>query len=173
MHSTSSKGLGRAWRGLTLIELAIAMVMLAMLLTMAVPSMSSWLARHRLRAAAQHLVADLGEARQEAVRLGRPVHVVVQAGENWCYALALSDQADCHRPDAQILKRVGSNDLPGVRLTAAAPLAFDGRNGASFGPAGYALWVSPRGEELMVRMSTMGRAALCAPQATLPGVTRC
>ncbi len=163
----------RARHGLTLLELSIALVVLTLLMTMAAPSVSGWLARHRLRATAQHLAADLGEARAEAVRLTRPVHLVFHAGTNWCYALALSDQADCRASDAATLKVVRSSEHPGVTLLEAAPQAFDGRNGASLGRAGFAHWASQRGEQLTVRLSPMGRPSLCAPEAPVPGVSRC
>ena len=155
------------------------MVVAALLLSLAVPSFADWLARHRLQAAAQHLVADLGEARHEAVRLGRPLHVVFRTGSDWCYAIALDAQADCRRPGHPVLKSANARQHPGVTLLDAAPLAFDGRsgvrsgvrsdvrsgalNGAQPGVALGAHLVSARGDQLMVQVSALGRPTLCAP----------
>ena len=177
--------IGPPARGLTLLELSIALVVLALMLTMSVPSMSAWLARHRLRAAAQDLASDLGEARHEAARLARPVHVVFRAGSDWCYAVALSAQADCHAPsqapgrqragqaDAQLLKLVRASDHPGVMLVEAAPQSFDGRSGTSLGAPGFVQMASARGERIHLRMSALGRPSLCTPDAGLPGIARC
>jgi len=78
----------RQRRGFTLLELMIGLAVLAVLATLAVPSMGSALQRQRLRAAAEHLAADLNEARFEATRRGQILHVLPRSGPAWCWAVA-------------------------------------------------------------------------------------
>ena len=60
-----------ALRGVTLIECAIALAIIAALMSIALPSFSDAMARARLRAAAQDLALGLGNARLESVRRKR------------------------------------------------------------------------------------------------------
>lgn len=161
------------WHGLTLIELTIALAVLALLMTMGVPPMASWMGRHRLRATAQHLAADLGEARHEAVRRGQTLHVRFQTGRDWCYSVALRPDADCRQPDAQVLKTVRARDHAGVQLVDARPLEIDGRDGNASALRGYGRFASPQGDELQVRLLPIGRAGLCVPEAEWPDIARC
>lgn len=57
----------RRSRGLTLIELLVAMSILGLLMVMAAPGLSQWLANARLRATADALAASLQAAKGEAV----------------------------------------------------------------------------------------------------------
>ena len=173
-------GRGRGHRrGLTLVELAIALVVMTTLLTMAVPSFTGWLAQHRLRAAAHHLAADLSEARHEAVRQARPVHLIFKPGAIWCYAIATSDPADCDPPardsalppDPSLLKVVRSSAHPGVQLLQAPAQSFDGRGGIA--SQGDVLLASARGELLKVRLWRSGRPAVCAVEAAVANLPRC
>lgn len=160
-------------RGLTLLELVIAMVIAALLLSLSVPSLAGWLARHRVRAAAQHLAADMGEARHEAVRIGRSLHMVYRAGSDWCYAIALDAQADCRQPGGSVLKTVNAKQYPGVSLLEGAPQGFDGRSGMRQGVAGAARLVSARGDQLAVQVSALGRPTVCAPATRWSDIAGC
>jgi type IV fimbrial biogenesis protein FimT len=171
--AATATGAGRAGRGLTLIELMIALAICVVLLGLSVPSMSSWLSRNRLKAVASDLVADLGEARFEAARTGRPMYVVFQVGDDWCYAVARSASADCRRPDAQVLKVVSGKTRPGVSLPEAAPMLFDPAQPAELTANGHGRLATQRGDVVDVRVSRLGRPILCAPDAPLPGVAGC
>ena len=86
--------------GLTLLELSIALALLAVLGAIAVPSLGSRLDQQRLYGAAEALVADVNEARFEAARQGRPLHVVMQSGDNWCWAVATLASCPCGQAGA-------------------------------------------------------------------------
>lgn len=162
-----------AARGLTLLELAVVLAVGALLVTLAVPSASDWIARQRLRAVTQQLVADLGDARHESARLAQPVHITFRAGSTWCYAVATNAQADCEQPGAGVLKVVRSTDHPGVRLMHADTQSFDDRSGTAPAAAGRIDFASRRGDQLSVRLSRLGRPSLCTPSASLPDVGPC
>ena len=60
-------------RGMTLIELAVAMVILAMLLVAAGPTVSAWMRNTQVRNTASSMLAGLQRARNEAMRRNLPM----------------------------------------------------------------------------------------------------
>lgn len=159
-------------RGLTLIELMVVLATMAVLLGLAVPSFGAQLARHRLKAAAETLAADLAEARFEAARRGSALHVHVATGPQWCWTVATVSGCDCASAQACQVKTVRSGDHPGVRIEQAQDAMFDPANGAAIGE-GAALLTSARGEVLRVSTTRLGRAHVCAPEAAALGYPRC
>ena len=101
----------RQWRGFTILELMITLVVLGFLAALAVPSFSQMIARNNLSAASNDLVVALLTARSEAVK--RECRVSVSTGSTWdagWTANVLSNISGC---TAQELVRheVGSNNL--------------------------------------------------------------
>ena len=71
-------------RGFTLIELMIAIAVLAIILAIAIPEVSLWLVRARIQAAAGKLQQDILWAKGYAIRSGYPVSIGIQGGGNAC-----------------------------------------------------------------------------------------
>ncbi|MFN5512120.1 MAG: Tfp pilus assembly protein FimT/FimU, partial [Burkholderiales bacterium] len=69
-------------RGFTLTEMLIVMAVLAVVVSMALPSMSEMIREQRIRAASFDLVSDLMLARSEAVKRSGVVSLAAQ-GQNW------------------------------------------------------------------------------------------
>lgn len=69
-------------RGFTLLELLIVFVVASMLITIGVPTMSDFLRRSVLTSQTNRLYGLLLFARSEAIRRGRPIHVVTTE-ESW------------------------------------------------------------------------------------------
>jgi len=82
---------GRGVRGLTLIELLVALAVLVILLTVAVPGMQNFVKNNRLTAAANSLSTSMALARSEAVRRGRAVTVCASASGAACDGTAWAD----------------------------------------------------------------------------------
>lgn len=171
----------RREHGLTLIELAVAFAIAAILSVIALPSWSKLLQRHRLEEAARMLAADLGEARLEAIRRNQPVQLVFAGGgEHWCYVIIAGSAAatpDCDARDAGLdaraLKRVDGAGHPGVSLVEAQPMRLDaGGVAASAGTASVTLG-NARDERLRVRLSLLGRASICSLATPMPGTASC
>jgi|JI10StandDraft_1071094.scaffolds.fasta_scaffold03218_23 type IV fimbrial biogenesis protein FimT len=159
-------------RGLTLIELMIALAIAVMLLSLALPSMLASLQRHRLKGAAEALAADLTEARFEAARRGVPVHFEFTPGAEWCYAANLVAGCDCHSRQPCQIKSVRADDARGVGLADAQNTHFAPDNGART-QGGSAVLQVPSGERLKVQLSGMGRASICAPDGGIHGYPNC
>jgi type IV fimbrial biogenesis protein FimT len=157
-------------RGLTLLELLIAIAVLAILSTLALPSMGRQLERHRLLAAAEALAADLAEARFEAARRGQALHLDVQPSSPWCWAVTTAPGCDCGSPQVCQLSVVRAEDHRGVRLLAAQAVRFDsdGRADRSVGAV-----LESGSERLHVEVGVLGRARVCDPDGRLPRVPRC
>lgn len=163
----------KAQRGLTLIELMIGLGILAVLMSLAVPSFQTYLQRQRLKAAAQTLELDLKEARYEAARQGRPIHLSWDAGPDWCYAIATRPGCDCHGTDSCALKRVRAADLRGLQLVQAQGLRFDPATGTADLVGVAAVWQVRSGERLQVDVNAMGRPGSCMQDGKLPPLPSC
>lgn len=75
--------------GVTLVELVIAMAILAIIATLAMPSFQTMIENQRLRAAAESMLTGLQLARAEAIRRNVRVRFVMDAaGSGWTVELA-------------------------------------------------------------------------------------
>lgn len=70
-------------RGITLIELLVAIVIMAILLTVGVPSFTTWLQNTQIRTATEAIVNGLQLARAEAVRRNEQVSFILGTGTSW------------------------------------------------------------------------------------------
>jgi type IV fimbrial biogenesis protein FimT len=159
-------------RGLTLLELMVALGIVAVLMTLALPSFGSIMARHRLKAAAENLSMDLAELRFEATQRGVPLHMHFATGTDWCYALTTASGCDCRVAQSCQLKTVRAKDHPGVQLVEGQPVLFEPRPGAGV-VVGSALLRSTEGAQLRVGLTRLGRPKVCAPGAEVPGYPGC
>ena len=71
-----------AIRGLTAIEMLVAMVIIAILMTLAAPSFGRYVATQRLRNASYDLVTAMLIARSEAIKRNTPIDVI-KVGDDW------------------------------------------------------------------------------------------
>ena len=137
-------------RGLTLIELLVALAVLAALLAVAVPGLGAFIADGRVAGAVNGLVGSLALARTEAVRRGRKV-VLCPSGDGlacdppgayrWDTGWLVFADLDGDRerdPAEPVLRRGGP--IQGVRLESSPgrtrivfrPLGTSGGSNASF-----------------------------------------
>jgi type IV fimbrial biogenesis protein FimT len=163
----------RRARGLTLLELLVVLAIVAVMMTLALPSFGSIVARHRLKAAAEQLSADLGELRLLAVQRGQALHLDLQPGTQWCYALTTVSGCDCRVPQGCQLKTVRAADHPGVTLLAGGDMLVDARNIAPLQHSGHALLQGSEGAQLRVGLTPLGRPKVCAPNGAVPGYPTC
>jgi prepilin-type N-terminal cleavage/methylation domain-containing protein len=161
----------RRSRGLTLIEIVVALAVLALLSAIALPGYGARLDRERLHGAAEALAADLNEARFEAARQGRTLHVGAVDGPAWCWSVATTPDCPCGSGQACQLRSARQIDHPGVALRTAGhvELTADGR--ASMAGSGFEL-ASTRGLRLRVSVGAMGRAHVCTLGSDAPSATQ-
>jgi type IV fimbrial biogenesis protein FimT len=164
----------RRGRGLTLIELAIALAVLAVLATLAVPGLGARLDRQRLQGAAESLAADLAEARFEAARRGSTLFVEsadAADGAAWCWAVATSHGCSCGQAQACQVHTTRAADYGGVRLAQGISARLD-PTGSVQAPQAAVLEGS-RGDRLRVEVSALGRSRICAEKGSWPRLPAC
>lgn len=162
----------RAPRGLTLLEMMVAVAIVAVLVSLAVPGFGATLARLHLKSAAERVAADMAEARFEATRRGQAMHLHFVPGTEWCYAVAAAPACGCGSPQPCQLRQALGRDHAGVVLERANNLHFEPAAGTASIPAAVLLR-SSYGETLQVEMTRLGRAKVCAPEHGAPGYPLC
>lgn len=159
-------------RGLTLVEMVTTLAVLAVVAAIALPTFAGVSERARLRQAAETLASDLGEARFEAARSGRTLHVAIDgAPSGWCWSVAATPGCDCHVAATCQLKAEQAHRHGGIELLQAQPAAFQPEGLPA--QRGGALFRSSRGEMLKVTVSALGRASVCSPGPQVPGYPAC
>ena len=107
-----------AARGVSLIEIAVVMLIFAILLTQAGPAFSTWLHNQQIRTASEALQNALQLARSEALRRNRPVMF-------WLTSAANPQAADwlvgCSNPVGAGAVPEAAGDCPGVNTANAVP----------------------------------------------------
>jgi len=149
----------RRQRGLTMIEMAIALAVLAILGALAIPSFSNRLARERLAANAESLAADVSEARFDAARRGQALYVLAGTGPGACWAIGTQPGCGCEQVQACQVRRVPGNPKSGIRIVEAHDVRLEPAGTAAVTSA--AVLESPSGERLRVDVIALGRTRIC------------
>lgn len=170
--------MSRAWftRGITLIELVVAVLILGILIAIALPSFNTMFQKNRLKGAAERLAAETQFARSEALSRRVPITVTVTPGANWCIGVDQSAAAcDCsvaNPADASacaidgVLRVANFNDFEGVEIQGANRAAtFEPVRGI---PAGAVndwpvIFENVAGQEVGVRLTVLGSVHMCSP----------
>ena len=175
--------------GFTLLELMIALAIMAVLGAITLPSFNALIDRQRLHAAVRHLQADIALARHESGRRSLPVQIHFQpaalAGAAWCYSLSTGAQNDCRRPGitaaSGVIRVVNGREFPGITLRQADLMVVDAAGAGELFGRGSALplhrsqasFSSQGGLQLRLVLGLMGRASLCAPGAAVDSMPAC
>lgn len=191
LEQVSSRMKTRAVRGFTLLELIVALVVLAILAAVAVPSMSSFFARKRVEGVATELATDLQYARSEAVQRNATVRITFGTG---CYVIHTvgSSATSCTQSGGATLG-TGAIGIKTVQLDANSSaslnpvasltyVAFDSVRGmASWNGSSTTLGAiditSNAGPpwQLRVSVTAVGRTRTCSPNGSLTStsITQC
>ena len=192
-------GARRASRGVTLIELMIGIVIMAILITVAIPSFSAFMEKTRVRGAADALSSQFALARAEAMRTDRTVTLLVD-GENgeWCTGARQfveagvvgitsatgSASCDCSTKPAECVVAgnqsvVDSGNYPGVLLTKGDGVTakFDQKTGALVDLTGVLDMPTYTSDRIGLDVVTtpLGHARTCIPAgfASFGGFDQC
>jgi type IV fimbrial biogenesis protein FimT len=158
--------------GLTLIELVMALAILAILATLAVPSMAARMDHRRIKTAAETLAGDITEARFEATRRRTPVYVQA-AANGWAVSAApgcgMALSAACQIHSVNLADT--NSPHPGVQLQGRLELQLE-PDGSVKNAAGVAV-TGRQGDQLRVEVSPLGRPRICASVGAWPAMARC
>lgn len=161
----------RAAGGLTLIELMVALAILAVLGALTVPAMGKRLAQSRLVSAAEQMAADITEARYESVRQGRALHVVVQPGAPWCWSVATDPGCPCGARQACELRHASEAQHPGVQLSEGRTMNLNPQGSAVMPTS--AVLQGADGQRVRVELLALGRPRVCSEAGSLPRLPAC
>jgi len=169
----------RRHRGLTLIELLVAVAVLAVVVAVAAPSFKSLIEVQRLRSINSQLITDLQFARNEAVTRGALLRVVFDTNANvTCYSLFTSagtalQAANALRCDCRAGPGAACNGIAGATevRTVSIPkslgvlvLPLDAVSGVAFDPATGGLLSIPTDNVSAPMPQFRVQAALDAPR---------
>lgn len=171
-------------KGVTLIELLIALSIVIIIAGYSSMSFSSYLERQRLKAAGETIFADLRLAQSEAIKRNKTVFVDFETyAGGWCYGINVGKECSCStNNDCQIdnVTKVNSsekfNDITLQRARFAGNkdyTAFDPVKGfaQAEGVRNGTIWLqSNDGTQLAVIVNRLGRVRFCSP--TLPGYSK-
>jgi type IV fimbrial biogenesis protein FimT len=117
-------------RGVSLVEIAVVLAILALLLTQAVPAYSTWLRNTQIRTAAESMQNGLQLARAEAIRRNRSVQFALVDAPATGWSVGCVNPVDSGTPDVE--------DPGDCLATIQARSAADGseRSTATAAPAG-------------------------------------
>lgn len=152
-------------KGFTLIEAALVMALLAIILSAAVPSYSSYIARQRLRHVAELLEMDLRRARSLSVEEGRNLYVSFQSGPQWCWGT--SRQAACNCATALPRCELGGishRDHKGTLLQSGQGVTFQAGMGRAMDWTRIGI-SNDKNQQLYLDLNPLGRPSICGSDA--------
>lgn len=164
-------------RGLTLIEMMVAVAILGIMAAIAWPSYQSSLARSRLTGAVEGLAQDMQLARSQSMKDNCVVAVGFTPGSPsaWSYTLTkASSPADCANPCAAgaagctTLRTVSGSEYKDVTLTSITgfsdnTVTFEPvRNTTNAAASAGVTLTGSNGTALKVELNAVGRVAICA-----------
>lgn len=159
--------------GFTLLEVGFVLAVVAIILSVAIPSYAHYQQRQELRMAAETLTRDLRNARELSVSSTTAVFVSYRTGAKWCWGVSQGQPCDCTSASSVPACNVTRGDnktFPDVRLESAQPLEISAQLG-QVALAGAAALRNVNGQNLQVTMNRMGRVSTCGPDAN--GATPC
>ncbi|WOX47846.1 GspH/FimT family pseudopilin [Aeromonas sp. XH] len=168
--------------GFTLIELILALVLVAILVAVALPSYRSLRQEQMVRAATQAIYTDVMLLKSEAVKRNQAMNLLLfnSGASNWCYRVHIDGSCNnCADACSSIEGRKGVNasEFPGITLVATysesatniRPLNISPRRGTL--TSGY-FEVSYGGYSMRVVTNNIGRVRTCAV-SNVSGVPTC
>jgi prepilin-type N-terminal cleavage/methylation domain-containing protein len=159
----------RGTRGFTLLEVVFVLAIIGIIMSVAIPSYASYLARQRLRHVAELLEQDLRRARALSVDEGRDIYVSFNSGAQWCWGASRSAPCGCATglPRCE-LGGVSHQEHKGMLLQSGQTITFQAGMGRALDWARIGI-SNDRNQQLYLDLNPLGRPAICGADARKGG----
>ena len=155
-------------KGITLIELLITIVIIAVLVIIGIPSFVNYLQENRLIGTTQNLYYTLQYARSEAVKRNTTMYVVFQTGSNWCYGINPGSSCSCSTAGSCTLGSVSSNSAQPMSLSTSGltsnTIQFEPLHGASYISGTITYTLTGSSNAMSVKVNLLGSLQVCSNQ---------
>lgn len=169
--------------GFSLIELMVALAIVAILTVMATPTFSDLIDRYRLKGAAEALLSEIQFARTESIRRNQAVYVAFGTTTASCYGIGTNAACTCDNCDIRTssVTQFGT-DFPGIEIAsvlaagaATDRFGFSPRQGTldTAGEVAATFRSKKTARQLTVTTGMLGIARICSPGATVVGYPAC
>ena len=162
--------------GVTMIELLIGMAILAILVTIGLPSLGTWMQNNQLRSAAESIQTGLQYARAEAVKRNTFVGFTMPGPDS-------SWTVDVMNPPEQLQSRPAAEGTPSAQIaTTNSTIIFNGLGKTSLAAGAVIQVTNPTGGAcqpagdmtcLNVTVSVGGQVKMCDPRFAAPDTRGC
>ena len=164
---------GTAARGLTLVELAVTLAVVAILISVALPSFTSLIQNNRVLGEVNSFVSDLQYARSEAIKEGIPVSVCASSNGSTCLGANTWSSGWIVFPDAAGSGSIAAGVSPlRVRQAMTGGDSFAATPSSThftFSRDGFALNLATTGVTIVLHTSPLNSAATRCVALTLVG----
>ncbi|WP_018865514.1 MULTISPECIES: GspH/FimT family pseudopilin [unclassified Thioalkalivibrio] len=170
--------------GFTLIELVVTLAVMAILLAASVP-VFNMIEQRRVVGAAESALHQIQIARTEAIKQGRDIYFVSEAGSEWCHGISESPDCSCSVENSCTVRMAGTED-PVERTVRAnqfrnidmpagdLEIQFSHVRGTAVSGAPATLeFSSPKGYGMEVEINAIGRPSVCGTDNGRAGYRSC
>lgn len=168
--------------GFTLIELMVALSLVALLLTVAIPSYQSLRQEQMVKAATQAVYTDVMLLKSEAIKRNRTLQFIIfnSGTSNWCYRIFIDGSCNsCSDHCSSIEGRKGgdASEYPGISLVASYSESASSIRPLSISPRRSSLTagniaISSGTYSMQVKTNNVGRVRTCGV-SNVSGVPAC
>ncbi len=161
-------------RGFTLLDLMIAMAILAIVFTFAMPAMTNGVEKRNTTSVAENIYSQIQMARSESIARSQPVFMNISAGADWALGFSTDQTCDptdndpaCTLPDTDgnnaITHRVTFSDHPKIILaTTANQITFMPQRGTATAATINITSSGSVGYVMTVNVGLLGQVSLCS-----------
>jgi type IV fimbrial biogenesis protein FimT len=168
--------------GFTLIELMVALSLVALLLIVAIPSYQSLRQEQMVKAATQAVYTDVMLLKSEAIKRNRTLQFIIfnSGTSNWCYRIFIDGSCNsCNDHCSSIEGRKGADasEYPGISLAASYSESASNVRPLSISPrrsslAAGNIAISSGTYSMQVKTNNVGRVRTCGV-SNVSGVPAC
>ncbi|MDF1797097.1 MAG: GspH/FimT family pseudopilin [Coxiellaceae bacterium] len=159
-------------KAITSIEVLIAIAIVAVLVSLAIPQYFNYIEDARIRHAAEDLYHKTMWARSTAIKNTQNVTTVVQAGGSWCYGFTTAATCDCNTANSCALGAYTSGEYPNTTMSVsgiASSTVYESTRGTITVPG--TLTLSSGGQSASVVINKMGLSRICG--TNISGIKAC